>query len=204
DTEVAAVVGEVARAMDELGHDVGAPPPAVNGEALMDAYAVLTTLGIAGVFDEHEQVGDDRLEQVTLAVLDEARRLNAYRIARGFQAADAVTEGLRRYFDDVDLLVTPTLARLPAPHGALDYDRPGYSVRSWLRSIFEYGPFTEPFNLGGQPAISLPLGQSASGLPVGVQLVAAEGREDLLLQVAAALEERFPWSSRRPPVHVAG
>ncbi|MBG0832689.1 amidase [Planomonospora sp. ID67723] len=204
DAEVAAVTGEVARVLGELGHDVGAPPPAVDAEAVLEAYTVLTTLGIAGVFDEHEKVGDDRLEQVTLAILDEARRLNAYRVARGFQAADAVTAGLRTYFDGVDLLVTPTLARLPAPHGTLDYDRPGHTARSWLRSIFEYGPFTEMFNLGGQPAISLPLGQSATGLPIGVQLVAAEGREDLLLQVASALEERLPWSSRRPPVHAAG
>ncbi|MGP4027437.1 amidase [Actinomadura sp. 3N407] len=204
DAEVAAVTQEVARALDEMGHDVGGQPPAIDAEAVLDAYTVFTVLGIAGLFDEHEKVGDDRLERVTLAILDEARRLNAYQTARGFQAADAVTAKLRTYFDGVDLLVTPTLAQPPAPHGALDYDRPGRTARSWLRSIFEYGPFTEAFNLGGQPAISLPIGQTASGLPIGVQLVAPEGREDRLLQVASALEERFPWSSRRPPVHVAG
>jgi amidase len=95
--------------------------------------------------------------------------------------------------------VTPTLGQLPAPHGTLDYDNQDHTVRSWLRRILEFGPFTAPFNVSGHPAISLPLGQSREGLPIGVQLVAAHGREDLLLGVAAQLEQAVPWNSRRPP-----
>ena len=58
-----------------------------------------------------------------------------------------------------------------------------------------------PFNVTGQPAISLPLHWSEAGLPIGVQLVAAFGREDVLLRIAAQLEEARPWRDRRPPVH---
>jgi amidase len=61
--------------------------------------------------------------------------------------------------------------------------------------------FTRPFNLTGQPAISLPLHWTPEGLPVGIQLVGAMGREDLLIRVASQLEQAQPWINRRPPVH---
>jgi amidase len=63
-----------------------------------------------------------------------------------------------------------------------------------------WGLFTMPFSITGQPAISLPLHWSADGFPVGVQLVADYGREDLLVRVAARLEQALPWSHRRPPI----
>ena len=64
-----------------------------------------------------------------------------------------------------------------------------------------YGAFTLPFNITGQPAISLPARLTADGLPVGAQLVAAYGREDVLLQAAAQLEPALGWVEQRPPVH---
>ena len=63
--------------------------------------------------------------------------------------------------------------------------------------------FTSPFDLTGQPAISLPLHWNDDGLPIGVQLVAAYGREDVLLRVGAQLEAARPWADRRPPVHAS-
>ena len=62
-------------------------------------------------------------------------------------------------------------------------------------------PFTTQSNVSGQPAISLPMHWTPDGLPVGIQLVAAFGREDLLIQVAAQLEAAAPWADRTPPVH---
>jgi len=68
----------------------------------------------------------------------------------------------------------------------------------------QFAAFTLPFNLSGQPAISLPLHWNGAGLPIGVQLVAAYGREDVLIRVAAELEAAAPWAARRPPLHAAG
>ena len=73
------------------------------------------------------------------------------------------------------------------------------SAEAWRRNG-EVAAFTPLFNVTGQPAISLPLHWSAEGLPVGVQLVAAHNREDLLIRIAAQLEQAQPWSDRRPPI----
>lgn len=117
-----------------------------------------------------------------------------------FDAQNRVSRSVRAFFTEHDLLVTPTLGQLPAPHNTLRYDDTSHTVATWLRSMFKYGPFTAVFNCSGQPAISLPLGHSERGLPIGVQLVAAYGRENLLLQVAAQLEQAMPWKGRTPPV----
>jgi amidase len=67
--------------------------------------------------------------------------------------------------------------------------------------IIDYVPFTALQNATGQPAISLPLSWSKSGLPIGVQFVGRFGEEHVLLALAAQIEEARPWSKRRPPVY---
>jgi amidase len=98
-----------------------------------------------------------------------------------------------------DLLLTPTLAEPPPPLGEFAPTR-----ENPLAGMMRSGPFavyTSPFNITGQPAISLPLHWSDGGLPIGVQLVAAYAREDVLFRVASQLEEARPWAGRRPRVH---
>src|SRR5919108_472348 len=90
-----------------------------------------------------------------------------------------------------DLLVTPTVQHVTPRFAELTEERIG--------ALF--GLFTMPWSVTGQPALSLPLGWSADGLPIGMQLVADYGREDLLLRVASQLEAARPWAARRPPLH---
>jgi amidase len=85
------------------------------------------------------------------------------------------------------------MAEVPPPIGELK----GAPVERIVRLV----PYTSPFNVSGQPAIALPLYWNDDDLPLGVQLVGAYGREDLLLRVAAQVEAARPWAHRRPPVH---
>lgn len=72
--------------------------------------------------------------------------------------------------------------------------------QEWPRDL-SLCPYTPQFNMTGQPAISLPLRWTPEGLPVGVRLVAAYGREDILIRAASQLEQAAPWSERHPPTH---
>ena len=108
-----------------------------------------------------------------------------------------------RFFENIDVLVTPTIAKPPVPHGEVNQNRAGMTAMEWTRQVFSYVSFTPLFNTTGQPALSLPLHWSADGLPVGVQCVGHFGDEAGLLRLAAQLEEAKPWANKRPPVHVA-
>jgi amidase len=93
------------------------------------------------------------------------------------------------WFEQFDVLVTPTTG---APASLL-----GDYMKHYVSGLGS--AFTRPINVTGQPAISLPLGWPADGLPRGVQLVADYGREDILIRVASALELAAPWHDHRPP-----
>jgi amidase len=100
--------------------------------------------------------------------------------------------------DAHDLLVTPVAFEPAWPLGLLD---PATNdPRDVIRGVGERVSFTNVWNDTGQPAIALPLHRTAGGLPVGVQIIAGPGREDLLLRVAAQLEAAMPWASFRPAI----
>jgi amidase len=104
------------------------------------------------------------------------------------------------WFDEFDLLVTPTVCE-PAP--PLDsFDPHAHTPLELLEKMVPHMAFTEIWNATGQPAISLPLGWSESdALPVGVQLIAGRGRDSLLMSLAAQLLEKHDTLVRRPPIH---
>ncbi len=98
--------------------------------------------------------------------------------------------------DGWDLLLTPTLAELPLPLGTIA-NNPDNPMEAMVRAV-QFVPFTPPFNMSGQPAINVPVEWTDDGLPVGVQLVAGYGREDVLIRVAGQLEAAKPWAHRKP------
>ena len=103
--------------------------------------------------------------------------------------------------DGFDLLLTPTTAMPPPPLGTFAPE-PGVPLAGYLRAG-PYGTYTAQFNMSGQPGVSLPLYWNDEGLPIGVHLVAAAAREDLLIRVAAQLEAADPWAAKLPSLHAS-
>lgn len=110
------------------------------------------------------------------------------------RARDAWVDRLEGFFDDYDVLLTPTLAQSPPPSR-------GWNDRSWIANVWRdsnYAPFAARFNLAAVPAASVPWGIDTGGLPLAVQLVAWRGGEQLLIELAAQLESLHPWPRFAP------
>jgi amidase len=208
DHEVAACVERVADLLAAQGHAVSQDTPQFEYEPFLRAICIGWAFGFHVEVDELAQmigrsVDETTLEPVTLAY---------YRFAQGITAADVVwaertANQLRRsvgqFFERYDLLITPTLMQLPEPLGRYAQARDDLDFYQFFRLCDELCVHMPLFNLTGQPAISLPLGVSAAGLPIGVQLVARFGHEDLLVRLASMFEQALPWRERRPGVHVS-
>ena len=192
--------------LEDLGHHVeDAHPPALEQiDELGWAFGV--NWGVGAVLSlEHlggqlgREVTEADVEPGTWFLAERGRDISAVDYARAQGAMSTFRRSMAEWWESgFDLLVTPTTALPPPPIGELTPtdDDP---VRGSKRSM-PYATFTSPFNTTGQPAISLPLG-SSDGLPVGVQLVAAYGREDLLIAVGSQLEAEARWSDHRAPIH---
>ena len=202
ETQVSAATVAAGTILEWIGHTVTETRPQFDAEDVVEASTLTAIATGAAILRAPRRPDPALLEAVSRTVLQETQAFTALDVAAALDAQHRVTRSIGLFFTRFDLLVTPTVAWLPVPHGTLDYDDSRHSVRSWLRRIFEFGPFTAPFNVSGNPAISLPLALSREGLPIGVQLVAATGREDLLLQVAAQLEQAAPWKDRQPSIFV--
>jgi amidase len=190
-----------------LGHAVEERTPRLDWDSYLEQVHVIwttqTTVAVDGLAKlTGRRVGPDTLEAVTLACYEDGKRYSATDLLHAMENSNLVSRQMGRFFEEADILVTPTIGRPPARLGELDQDRPGLSAMEWTRQVFTYCPFTPIFNSTGQPAISLPLHWTADGLPVGVQLVGRLGEEALLLQLATQLEAARPWAGRRPPVHI--
>lgn len=188
------------RLLESLGHDVAEEHPTIDPDGIrrfMARWAVNTRLSLVDLEGRlGRPVTEDDVEPLTWAMAGLADHFSGVDFALALSASARFTRQIAAFFDDHDLLVTPTLGEPPPRIGELEppADSP-FSTQGRTASLV---PFTTHFNVTGQPALSLPLHVNEAGLPIGVQLVAAYGREDLLLAVAAQLERAAPWAGRRP------
>jgi amidase len=213
DPECVAAVEAAGEMLEGLGHPVveGSPfdglPDDGGGLDIQDSFLTRWAAGQTAILNQLEMIAGrpvtaDDVEPLTWALAEIGRQRDAGR----YLSDVAIHQGVSRliagwYEGGFDLLLTPTMAEVAPKLGS--FDDSGTDPMAAFRRAFPCGAFTALFNVTGQPAISLPLHWTDEEFPVGVQIVAPFGREDLLIRVAAQLERAHPWAGRRAPVYAS-
>ena len=200
DEEIGEAVESVGRLLARAGHRVAAfefPASANIGEPAL----VIWLTAIAEEIDYYRaRVGrapePDELEALTWAGVAAGARSSALDYVRARRALTLATREMGELFTHFDVLLLPTTASLPPRIGQIDGRTAAFDLERWNADSYGYAPYTEVFNATGQPAMSLPLAWSASGLPIGIQLAAPLGADSRLLSLGAWLEREVPWSHR--------
>jgi amidase len=199
-SEIGGAVESAAQLLRRAGHEVREfvfPDSADIG----DPAFIIWMTAIAEEIDFYRgRVGrppePDELEALTWAAVALGKRCTALDYARARRALTVASRDMADVFKRFDVLLLPTTAELPVRIGQIDGRTAAFDLDRWNADSYGYAPFTEIFNAAGQPAISLPLAMSNSGLPIGIQLAAPLGEDARLLSLAAWFEREVPWSAR--------
>ncbi|MDR0808369.1 MAG: amidase [Gemmobacter sp.] len=202
--EVRQAVLETARLLESLGHHVSPDLPAANVQGMMRAWTdivgVGTALGIRKALRGRE-LTPDLVEGVGRGAVAHAATLQPTRYLEAVGEIHTFGRQMAAAFADHDIILSATLAEPPARIGRFNHDTEDYvGYRTGPGGIFAYSPFCAVFNASGQPAASLPLGQSATGLPIGIHLAAPFGADEELIALCAELEKSGAFRPCLPPI----
>ena len=208
DREILGVVEDVAAALCNLGHqitDIDRPYSPTDYTDLLWGFAGLGSMETTHLAKEmNREIGPETLDPVNLALHEAGLKQTAQDMFNALEGARAIRSDVAQAMAGFDLWITPTMPTFPLPHGSkFCQTNTSVSAREWVHLDCAMHQYLGLFNVSGNPCISLPLGKSAKGEPVGVQLIAPFAREDKLLQIGRTLEDVFPWSHRRPKIHVS-
>jgi amidase len=200
--ETEAAVRNTLAVLQKLDHEIEEHNIPSGIAEIWWTYVRVIAVAIARGFEAREPlvgtpVTEAEVEPVTWSTIQRGRSVSGVQHAADIEAVRIAGREICADLLDYDVFVTPTLTHPPRPLGYLsmserDIDR--YNAK-WTDAGYMY-----PFNISGQPAMSLPLHWSAGGLPIGVQFVARFGDETTLLQLGTVLEQEMGWRDRRPPV----
>jgi amidase len=201
--ECRAAVASAGHLLESLGHGVeDSAPEAMFDPQFIQHFTLIIAADTETSMRAYETalgrpIEDDEIEPRNAVYRAIGRTLQVVTYLQSREWLGTWSRRMANWWTDYDLLVTPTLG---APPPELGWFTAG-GAESEGQRVVSFIPYTAQFNMTGQPAVSLPLHWTLDGLPVGVQLVAGFGREDLLVKIAAQLEQAAPWAGRRPPVH---
>ncbi len=197
--ECRAAMEDAARLLESLGHRLVPATPKVDWAALDQAFFVVMAVQTQRVMQMRaagRSYGAQDFEPVTWAMAEAGKGFSGVEYLTAIQTFHRIGRETAPFFQQHDLLLTPTLADLPPMLGYLSTETD--DLKAYLKRTFDFAPYTRLFNVTGQPAMSLPLHWTASGLPVGVQIAGAYGSEALLFRLAFQLERARPWAARDP------
>jgi amidase len=210
DPEIAEATLAVARELEALGHRVErvTAPLGTSWDSFVQANAHIWCATLVRWIDglaaaTSRPIDLSTLEPATLACYAYGLQARAVEFAGALEVRNLIARSVAGWFDDFDVLLTPTLPRLP--HALDTYSRGAQTMDGlqWTARVFEHSPFTPVFNVAGTPAMSLPLAMSRQqGLPIGLQFAARFGAEEVLLRLAGQLEQALPWHERKPRIWV--
>jgi amidase len=190
-------VEEAAKLCSELGHMVEETTLPINADLLFNAFSVLWSAGTGATL---KALGDakDLVEPLSWALKEMSDQFTAADYVLALQTLQNVSREVARFFQNYDVLLTPTLAEPPLPLGA--FDSPPDNPMHGLYRSGKFACFTPICNMTGQPGMSVPLFWNSANLPVGSHFIGRFGDEATLFRLAAQLEEARPWAGRRPPI----
>lgn len=203
DAEVLAVLEQIAATLAALGHKVRQGSLGVDHRAMARARVPVSAANFAaGMRRVIEEVGreprEDELEPLTWAAMQGSRLVTGEQAFWGYQELRKLARDAVRRFDDFEVYLCPVMSAPPPPIGFTDPATvPPHDIGKRQMALF---PFAALFNFTGQPSISLPLGMSDLGLPIGMMFTARYADEGTLYRLAGQLEREMPWADRRPRV----
>jgi amidase len=220
DPECSAAMKDAAKLLSELGHHVEEASPPIARDEMVLAYLHVVAACVASAVTlassrTGRRPGLFTVEAETAGLVAAGRAVSSGELVTAGNAIHSMGRDMAEFFGRFDLLLTPTVARPPSRIGALKpkpWERLGLRIAAATGArplmdrlfalvgdrSFDTTGFTMPFNMTGQPAMSVPLHFTAGGLPIGTQLVARFGDEAMLFRVAAQLEVARPWAQKMP------
>ncbi len=201
DAECIAAARDAARLMESLGHEVEEAQPPGDTEVLGKAAWALVATGVAATLTRRARVlgralREDDVEPVTWRAVCHAATLSAIDHSDALLAIHLHGRRMAAFHDRHDLVLSPTLGQVPVALGPQRMSNP--DLDEYTAALLRFTPFTNLFNMSGEPSMSVPLHWTPEGLPVGVMFSAGFGREDQLFRLAGQLEQARPWFDRVP------
>jgi amidase len=203
DRECAEATREAAKLCASLGHEVEEARPELDEAKWRMANRMIVAANTAATLEARaalrgRPLAEDDVERLVWERVNDGRTFSAIDYAMATRITHLVGRQVARFMQRYDIILTPTMAAPPWPLGVLDMMTS--DVERHFKAVFASIGFTALFNSTGQPAMSVPLAWSTSGLPLGVQFVGRFGEEGTLLRLGAQLENARPWVGRRAPL----